>query len=252
MRTSIKILCAIVVISASLGPVESAIASITIDTELALESDHIYGNCRLIITTNEPYSHLNSNCNLDRNDITIFGHELSGYEIGYPRQTTMTKTWQLLWPNAPQGNYRYCSRFGIWWGIGDPDDVLRVQWGHYADPNQNIVTEGDATCETAALPGPTSASTLFLGCHQPGCALWRFQFSAPNAQKYRIQSSPYSSGPWSTWTVTSSNTYFPHLAQNPRYWRIRGENSFGVGPWKILYTTGQCGDGGPGGGGDLD
>ena len=102
-------------------------------------------------------------------------------------------------------------------------------------------------------PGPTSTSAIFLGCHQPKCALWRFGMSASGAQKYRIQSSPYGGTSWSTWKVTSSNNYLPHLAQNPRRFRIRGENSAGVGPWRVFYTTGECGgSGGPGGGGPLD
>lgn len=128
------------------------------------------------------------------------------------------------------------------------------QNGRHFDEIDNDSVIGLARLYTQPIPapGPTSASALFLGCHQPGCALWRFEFSAENAAQYRIQSSPYAFGPWSTWAVTSNNTYFPHLAQNPRYFRIRGENSVGSGPWQLLYTTGQCGDGGPGGGGPLD
>lgn len=95
MKTQIRILFAIFIVAAALGAARSALANINIITELDLESDHIYGNCRLTITTDEPYSAFNSNCNLDKDDVAIYGHPLPGYEIGYPRSTTWKKNLAL-------------------------------------------------------------------------------------------------------------------------------------------------------------
>jgi|SRR5690606_2739875 len=110
-------------------------------------------------------------------------------------------------------------------------------------------------CTNAPYPpvGSTSIySVNFLGCHQPGCALWRFEFHASNATSYRIERKS-ATGSWQLAAETTTGVYVPHLAGNPLSWRIRGENPTDNGSWSpAFYTTGKCNGGGPGGPGPID
>lgn len=150
-----------------------------------------------------------------------------------------------LIPNITQGSA----------GIGGTSAV-----GTYQAPNGGFCVYGVCSsasyiCESdgsgtycgvlvSGIPSSSSSSSTFLGCHQPGCALWTFVFSSTYAMRYRIERRSSSLFPWSLVTTVESASYVPHLGQNYLQWRVRGENGFGAGPWTYFTTTGQCGSGG--------
>jgi hypothetical protein len=189
MKTRTKALLTAVLITEAFGAGGSAFAALNADTVLDLENSVIFGNCVLSVTVLEPYSAFNSNCNLDKNDITIWPIPLPGYYIGYPRSTVWTKTWPFLRPVPPEANARYCARFGIWTGgIYYPEDPLHVEWGHYSNPALNKVTEGDEMCETAVPQVKAYYQTQCLGTY-----VWVFSIESlvPGLHlSYRNVSSP--------------------------------------------------------------
>jgi hypothetical protein len=155
MRAHIRILLAITVMSSSFSPAKTAFAAILEYANIHLGDDYMNGDCELVISDDEPYSHINSHCNLDKdNNLTdllpgtlIKGRNLLGYEIGWPRSNPNDLQpffWGLLTLVNPVANSTYCVRFGEWWGVDDPDDVLRVTFGHHSDSSKNKVYEGKA------------------------------------------------------------------------------------------------------------
>lgn len=233
----------------------SGFSQVQMDVDLVFDTNAT-GECQFIQTPTGPYSHINSSCTLVEIDGTNIKRQneqpISGYNLGNPPRNQTTWYWYTFLVGADPGE-QYCQEFGVAdAGFPQCERSLRIQLGHWSDPDQNATICGISQCETVPPPppGPTSInSVIFLGCHQPGCALWRFTYSSSSATQYRIQFKPVGYGSWSTHAVTDSTSYHPHLGANPLSWRIRGENSSGNGPWSsTFYTSGEC----DGGGGSIE
>lgn len=145
MRTQIKALLPIFAIILFLGSTESAFAFWATNTDLTINDNSIFGKCEFIISDEEPYSHMNSHCDLDKDGFKVIGHDLSTYELGWPRSETLHEVWFLLKNGAPQANSEYCTKFGYVGG----DWPLTVTLGHHSNSNQNATFPGEDTCDTA-------------------------------------------------------------------------------------------------------
>lgn len=160
MRTQVKILLTIVVMSSLLGPARLAFADIFVDTNLTLGGDVIFGDCNINISTSAPYTHFSGDCDLDKNDIRIAGHPISNIEIGFPRSVIWTRIWILLKPGAPQANAVYCAKFGEYYA---PEDALFLSFEHYLHEDLDAEIVGHETCKTAVPQVKAYYQTQCLG-----------------------------------------------------------------------------------------
>jgi hypothetical protein len=167
----------------------------------------------------------------------LHGHDTSDNYCDAPANTALFCSTVAEVPSPNPGSSYCAGGFGTdTTAQGVPDLEAVLIWG-------------PSSCAIYRPPSQASINGLsFLGCQQ-ACARWSLQYSASYTSTYRIQwKSPV--GSWSTYTVTSNPSKILHLAQNPKQWRVRGENSHGVGPWSSSgFTSGECGGGG---GGNLD
>lgn len=145
MRTQIKISLAIVGMSSFFGSAGSAFAFFAMDTSLTLGDHSIFGKCEMIITDNEPYSHMNSHCNVVKDDLPIWELDLTNFVLGWPRSGPRHDTWVFLQGTAPEANSEYCVEFGEPFGTFP----LTVYFGHHSDSSQNTEEPGDSTCKLA-------------------------------------------------------------------------------------------------------
>ena len=167
MRTQVKILLTVVIMSSSIAPARTAFAAIFRDTNLTLGGDVIFGDCNINITALEEYTHVSGDCDLDKNDIEIAGHHIANYEIGWPRSEIWTRIWVLLKPGAPQANAVYCARFGEY---SAPENALFLSFEHYLHEDLDIDIVGHETCQTAV---PTVKAYYQVQCL--GAFVWVFR-----------------------------------------------------------------------------
>lgn len=110
-----------------------------------------------------------------------------------------------------------------------------------------------------APPGVASWYPWFewLGCHECSCSDYDIGFTATGASSFDLEFStngtsftPY--GLDSTYSSQGYTRSLVHGSSDSLYWRVRGVNSGGDGPWSsIRITQGECdcgAVGGPGGG----
>ena len=220
------------------------------DVNLSFHTNDIESECYVWVEENSPYSHLNGDCRLYRNhgegvnyqEDLIAINPRQNFELGpFPRDNDYSYTWYaVFWTSSPDTESVYCAKLG--WDDGSGN--FPVIFGHHDNSNFNMELPTESQCRSPDPPPPggTAFGHLFLGCIR-ACARWRFTFAASGATQFRVERSSWFTGPWSLHSTTSNSSMVANLASNPLYFRVRGENAGGHGPWTVSYIPGQC-DGG--------
>ena len=143
------------IVSGFMGLLNSngVLASVEIDVNLNFLDTVVSGNCELLLSHDEPYSHISSACTLNKGESAENSVTISNYEIGWPRPVIppFYKTWPTLSVN-PEGETEYCQVFADYFGD--------INLGHHTNSNENLALEGIQYCDTSPAPPDDCVATF--------------------------------------------------------------------------------------------
>lgn len=200
----VAVVCLFVVCAKSYGTIET-------DISLSILETLVNGGCELVITSDEPYSHVTSGCTLLQMDpsgqvVRQDPRPISGFEIGWPRPGPPDPA-IFDWPTLllkPKAGETYCQDFG------DNNDM--VFFGHHSDPNQNTSRLGKDGCATVPPPlvtplSPASVNGRFRGCRWGFAKHSLYISSVANASWYRVYANPGTGYQYEYSTASTTSAY---------------------------------------------
>jgi hypothetical protein len=164
------------------------------------DDDKIRGKYTFGITTSEPYSHINADCETLK--MVVGGPQqlafepIDSFEIGHPRSEYKEWDWDTTYLGAPVEDQLYCQ----YMGYSGLSEYPKIDLGHH-DPNgENTTIDGDTDCKT---PPPKIKTYFGLYCIGPFVYMVSVASIDPNIHK----SYQYVSGNPICWEVAVEGSH---------------------------------------------
>jgi hypothetical protein len=123
-------------------PYSNAFGGIEVGSPIEFLESIVVGQCFLIISYDEPYDALSSECELTKDNVQKAHHEITAFDIGWPRPVIppFYKTWPTL-AMMPSDDAVYCQKFAR-----SVDDAMLFY--HHSDLELSIIHDGVSLCES--------------------------------------------------------------------------------------------------------
>lgn len=229
------------------GPTRAGIDS---DVTLDFLETVVSGSCVFWISDNEPYSAINSDCNLLKAGQVVNNAPISGYSLGdYPRDNDPIGSY-YTWPTIdlnPSGGQQYCEELGY---LEPHHNAGWIILGHNSNPELNSQWPGASSCDNAPTPEDCDDeqaalfSVDFTNCNGPTANFQStadlFNFTVTNS----TFESKIGSGSWTEY-YEGPNSTCPAVSSIAGFWvRVFLETAYGTSSCQKHVYPPPCEPGG--------